>query len=219
MWNHSFPGCGFCISALPSPVILQQHFNTNHVFANGMAHLGYSMGHVIGPPLTQLLHVEYGWRGCILLLAGLMANQAPLGLTFWPKTSKKRPPGSKSTCGNVVDFSLFKEKRFLIFCIGSMLQKFYTIAFINHLPSFVVYKGYSLKEAAFLASLLFTTNTVLKVIIAFVSNIKGVDHFVQFTGGTFLGVVSIVILLCVPGYIGLVLGTLITGLHLGELPL
>ena len=221
-------GIGFCISALPAPVIVQHHFSHNRALASGLAMLGFSIGNIVGPRITEQLLEAYGWKGTLLIMAGLMANRAPIGLTFWPpkkiRTSYKQNSDSenksekscRSTVTDVVDFSLFKNKAFSLFCLGSMMEMFYITAFINHLPSYAVHKGHSLEQAAFLSSLIFISNTSVRLVVSFVSNLKCVNKVVQYAMGCLVGSGAIMIMLLADSYYGIMAATILTGAHLGK---
>ena len=224
-----FTGLGFCISTLPSAVIILHHFSANRTLASGLATLGFSAGNIVGPRITEFLLEHYGWKGTLLILSALVANRAPIGLTLWPPSKphcNKDPKANhtvnkpKKSCGSVlkgfVDFSLFKHKLFSLFCVGSLLQRFYITAFINHLPSYSIYKGFSLDQAASLSSLLFISQTTTRLVFSFVSNMRCIHHLAQYTVGTLIGSCSILVLLLGGTYQTLLAAALVAGLYLGE---
>ena len=116
------------------------------------------------------------------------------------------------------DFTLFKRKTFLLFCIGAVLQGFFTNAYLSHLPSFVVYKGHTLEQAASLFSLLFVVNICTRLVVSFVSNLSCVNLYAQYTLGVLAGCCSILLLLTIEDYAALVASVVLCGIHLGEAP-
>jgi MFS family permease len=70
--------------------------------ATGIAVCGSGLGTFLFAPLTEYLIYEYGWRGAMLIIAGLVLNCAILGALFRPvPTVRESKPVSRtaSTCG------------------------------------------------------------------------------------------------------------------------
>ncbi|XP_006824242.1 monocarboxylate transporter 12-like [Saccoglossus kowalevskii] len=55
----------------PGIVIVGRYFHKRHAFANGIVYAGYGVGIMIFPPLCQKLIDTYGWRGSLIVMAGI----------------------------------------------------------------------------------------------------------------------------------------------------
>jgi len=78
------------------------YFEKKRSLATGIAVCGSGLGTFLFAPLIEHLIVEYGWRGAILIIAGLVLNCAILGALFRPVPDvKESKPVSRtvSACG------------------------------------------------------------------------------------------------------------------------
>ncbi|XP_060522459.1 monocarboxylate transporter 12-like isoform X2 [Cylas formicarius] len=73
-------GFGFCLCYVTAVVSVAFWFEKKRTTALGIAASGTGFGTVIYSPLVTFLVGEYGWRGTILILAGLSANMCVSGL-------------------------------------------------------------------------------------------------------------------------------------------
>lgn len=67
-------GIGAGMSYTPGVLIVGQYFNKRRGFANGICASGSALGSIILPPFLNYLLVEYGFRGAILIMCGLIMN-------------------------------------------------------------------------------------------------------------------------------------------------
>ncbi|XP_077977739.1 monocarboxylate transporter 12-like [Glandiceps talaboti] len=65
-------GLGFCWTG--SITILGSYFRKRHALATGIAYAGIGVGVMVFSPLCQYLIDVYGWRGALLIIAGIYAN-------------------------------------------------------------------------------------------------------------------------------------------------
>ena len=92
-----FSGMGSSCMYLAAPIIIQQHFNENRALAGGIAMAGLSTGNFLGPLIIHPLIMAYGWRGAMLIHAGIMLHTLVLAILFYPpgkKTLKKAMHGT-----------------------------------------------------------------------------------------------------------------------------
>ena len=83
-------GVALSLTYMTTGVSAMQHFNRNRSLAAGITTLGTSTGYLISPfPVTHLIRV-YGWRGSMVILAGIMANIVALGALMKSPISRKR---------------------------------------------------------------------------------------------------------------------------------
>jgi len=69
---------------LPAIVSVTCYFEKKRSLATGIAVCGSGLGTFVFAPLIEYLIVEYGWRGAILIIAGLVLNCTFLGALFRP---------------------------------------------------------------------------------------------------------------------------------------
>lgn len=94
-------GVGFGLIYLPSIVIIGLYFERKRPLALGLSVSGSGIGYFAFSPISQYLIDEFGWRGALLLEAGLILNCAVCSTLFWPlkvqkPNEKKSSPEQKS---------------------------------------------------------------------------------------------------------------------------
>ncbi len=67
-------GIGSAFSWSPSIAAMGQYFNTRRALANGIAVGGAGIGSLFLPPLMRYILDNYGYKGALLILAGLMLH-------------------------------------------------------------------------------------------------------------------------------------------------
>lgn len=74
-------------------MIVTFYFEKKRAFATGLAVCGSGLGTFIFAPVSQFLVDEYGWKGAVLIEAGILLNCCVFGLLFRPLTvdSSRKP--------------------------------------------------------------------------------------------------------------------------------
>lgn len=72
-------GFGLSLCYVAAVVIVAYYFDKKRSFATGISVCGSGIGTFIFPPIIQYLINEYGWRGCTILLAGILLNMCVCG--------------------------------------------------------------------------------------------------------------------------------------------
>lgn len=80
---------------LPSIVSVTCYFEKKRAFATGIAVCGSGMGTFALAPLTEYLVDAYGWKGAMLIIAGLVLNCAVFGGLFRPLEAPSPPNAHK----------------------------------------------------------------------------------------------------------------------------
>uniref|UniRef100_T1IHA6 Major facilitator superfamily (MFS) profile domain-containing protein n=1 Tax=Strigamia maritima TaxID=126957 RepID=T1IHA6_STRMM len=88
-------GIGFGFIYLPSMVIIQTYFEKKRAFATGIAVCGSGIGMFIISPLTQYLIEYYGWRGMLLIQAGISLHCVPFSVLLRPVEDSVHPKKKK----------------------------------------------------------------------------------------------------------------------------
>ena len=81
-----FAGIGSGMIFLSSVIIVQQYFTKKRAMAAGIASAGLSMGTLTGSPVIQFLIDQFGWRGALIINAGLYLNVCVFGGLLRPIT-------------------------------------------------------------------------------------------------------------------------------------
>lgn len=79
-----FGGIGFGLIYVPSVITTGFYFERWRALATGIAVCGSGIGTFLIAPLTTYLKDQYGWRGAVLIQAGLILNCAIFGALFRP---------------------------------------------------------------------------------------------------------------------------------------
>ncbi|ALC49542.1 Mct1 [Drosophila busckii] len=77
-------GLGFGLIYLPAIVSVTQYFEAKRSLATGIAVCGSGFGTFVFAPLTEHLIGNYGWRGAMLIIGGVVLNCIIFGAMFRP---------------------------------------------------------------------------------------------------------------------------------------
>nr|XP_002741996.1 PREDICTED: monocarboxylate transporter 9-like [Saccoglossus kowalevskii] len=77
-------GMAFSLTCGPSIVIVGQYCHKRHALANGIVYAGNSVGMMVFPPLHHKLIETYGWRGAMIVMAGINLNVVVCGMLMRP---------------------------------------------------------------------------------------------------------------------------------------
>ena len=96
-------------------MILTYYFDARLARANGVSSTGVAVATFALPPFLQLLIEYYGWRGTLLILAGLVANMGACGALYRPTEMEycsklRNSHSSRSINGVSRQSSISKEK-------------------------------------------------------------------------------------------------------------
>lgn len=87
-------GFGLSLCYVAAVVIVAYYFEKRRSFATGLSLCGSGIGTFIFAPVTQLLIENYGWRGSVVILAGIFLNMGVCGLLMrdleWTVLKRKK---------------------------------------------------------------------------------------------------------------------------------
>jgi MFS family permease len=105
-----FSGFGFGLMYLPAIVSVTCYFEKKRSLATGIAVCGSGLGTFVFAPLTEYLIDEYGWRGAVMIIAGLVLNCAILGALFRPVPDvRESKPVSRTASACAVTYQASSE--------------------------------------------------------------------------------------------------------------
>ncbi|XP_078591253.1 monocarboxylate transporter 13-like [Branchiostoma floridae x Branchiostoma japonicum] len=77
-------GLGYALTLSPAMAIVGQYFTKRRALANSLTLLGSSVTSMSFPPLFQYLMDEYGLKGALLIIGGIMLNMVVAGALIRP---------------------------------------------------------------------------------------------------------------------------------------
>ncbi|KAL3886821.1 hypothetical protein ACJMK2_026788 [Sinanodonta woodiana] len=94
-------GMGFGFLYLPAIVMVGQYFEKRRALATGIAVCGSGLGGFVFAPLCEYLLSEYGWKGAMWIISGIILNGVVFASLFRPLESMNTITVSTddSTCG------------------------------------------------------------------------------------------------------------------------
>ncbi|CAG0897980.1 unnamed protein product [Darwinula stevensoni] len=114
-------GIGMGLSGTPGMVIVSQYFEKHRGAANGISVSGNAIGGVIMPPLMEHLVEQYGFRGAMLVLGGLLLHVC-LGASLFRPLPLIPPPPSRDSQERLIEEDEEKsEKHFSVVEMRSAL--------------------------------------------------------------------------------------------------
>ena len=93
-----FEGIGFGMNSMSGHVIINSYFNKRRGIAQGIVSSGAGAGVFLLAPLKQYTLVEYGWRGTMLIFAGIMLHFCVCACLMRPYSTN-----DTSACSSVED--------------------------------------------------------------------------------------------------------------------
>lgn len=95
-------GLGNSFMCLPSVVIISGYFERRRALATGIVLCGTGVGAMTFAPLVEWLLEVYGWRGTLLIEAGLLLHCCICGVIFLPPPAMSLAPSSSAELPSTV---------------------------------------------------------------------------------------------------------------------
>ena len=191
-------------------------FNENRAFASGLSYLGCMVGMAIGPYTAELFLEHYGLRGAIMMEAALLLQRLPSSLFIWCPNDPDNK-SRKTGCIDLLIFSMFKYKHFSLFCLATIFQRFYMDSFFAHIPNFAVTNGSTRRAAAIFPTSIYLTCTFATLLMSFGANLVSPAHrLCLFVVACATAVLSVILLLCIQGYAGAMVASVLCGVNIGK---
>ncbi|KAM4612959.1 monocarboxylate transporter 2-like [Polymixia lowei] len=193
-------GCGLAFNLNASLTIISKYFLVRRPLANGLAMAGSPVFLCFLAPLCQYLLYNFGWRGSLFILGAMLLNCCVAGSLMRPIV----PPSSASTsvsqrkevkqadsysnkhkggCMNnfkLLDFSLFKDRGFVIYLTGNMMFFFGAYAPIVFLAANAVDQGVDEYSASYLLSVMGFVDMFARPGTGLLANTKWIRPRVQY---------------------------------------
>ena len=192
----SVSGCGVGLSYLSCMVCVQHYFTRRRALASGITMTGFSISTLVLPPFTRWLLDIYGWRGALMILAGIHIEGVFLSALLRPLPCQMRarnPPPTKPREGHLVahlckqlfDVSLLKDLRFMLYGVGTLCSAIGIVTFLNHFVNRALSVNIEKYHATYLMSIYGVTSCVFRVVFGFVGNMHLVNRTIMYGVGIF----------------------------------
>ncbi|KAM6927935.1 monocarboxylate transporter 2-like [Xenentodon cancila] len=193
-------GCGLSLNLNASLTIISKYFLAKRPLANGLVMAGSPVFLCFLAPVNQYLLGQYGWRGSLLILGGMMLNCCVAGALMrpvsppcnatscTPQKKEEQPLKPKMTIeGNClksatkfVDLSFFKDRGFVIYLVGNVMYIFGAYAPIVFLSAYAVSQGVEEYSAAYLLSIMGFVDMFIRPGTGLVANSKWIRQRIQY---------------------------------------
>lgn len=163
-------GIGGALTCPPSLALVARYFKRRRALANSVVFSGAGVSALMFSPLFQFLVDAYGWRGALLVVAGLVFNLVAFGALLRPLDSAgtgASSAGGGQSCGgrlaSLLGLGLLRHRAFLTFSgAGVLITAGYFIPFV-HLVPLAREVGFDEYQAAFLVSAVGTADIAGRV--------------------------------------------------------
>ncbi|XP_066299403.1 monocarboxylate transporter 12-like [Branchiostoma lanceolatum] len=178
-------GLGLCLMYSPSLAMIGRYFDKRHATANGIAVCGAGVGIFALPPLFQFLIDEFGWRGSLVIVGGLLLNGCVCGALMRPIQLKEQQvereaqsdADQKRTLVSIgqkiietFDVTLLKHRSFLVYCVSLFGTSLGNSMIFVHLVAHAQNIGVEKTPAAFLLSIMGISEAVSRPINGWLSD-------------------------------------------------
>jgi len=222
-------GYGVSLCGLTSSIIVQQRFHRNRGLITEISVLGYSCGGILGPTVANLLLEHFNWRGAYLIMSALYAHRIAFAILFItpPQYLTKKPQQTDSNhnyCRSLAryireafDFSILrKQKIYALYIAVLCIHMVLITGYLQHSVNRALHTGIPRELAFWASSLVGMSNTVTRVVISFVGNLKCVNRLLLFAFGLFISVISVLVMLLWPGLVGTMTSSILFGIMAGH---
>ncbi|XP_008278347.1 monocarboxylate transporter 2-like [Stegastes partitus] len=193
-------GCGLSLNLNASLTIISKYFLAKRPLANGLAMAGSPVFLCFLAPVNQYLLGQFGWRGSLLILGGMMLNCCVAGALMRPVTPLCRPsscappkkveqPDKQNTkikrsfvknLKTFLDISFFKDRGFVIYLIGNVMFIFGAYAPIVFLSAYAINQGVEKYSAAYLLSIMGFVDMFVRPGTGLIANSKWIRPRIQY---------------------------------------
>ncbi|XP_066944852.1 monocarboxylate transporter 12-like [Macrobrachium rosenbergii] len=208
-------GTGLCMAETPGFILVTDYFQEKRSLANGIRAAGNPMGGILFSPMIVLLHQEFGLRGTLILLAGVMLHlfvfgmlMRPFGLhekvvqgDYWRKvqmengTSDLQIRELKATLASqqvtkekkAIDFSFLKNPAYLVYLVMVMCTASALPSALLYAPVYGRSIGLSDFQNSAIASYISCCDVAMRLFCGFIFNRKNSNKRYGFIAGLVIG--------------------------------
>ncbi len=141
-------GIGSGLAYMGSMVAVAEYFDKYRPMAFGLSTCGIGIGSICFPWITSSLIDYYGWRGALMVTAGLVLHVCAAAMLLLPikkhKTNSLKNNSKKprrvfiEQSGNI-----FKNKSFLLLCVNTVFLEVTASVVYTHIAAYAESEGHS----------------------------------------------------------------------------
>ena len=204
--------------------LINFYFERHRALANGIVSAASGIGSVVYPYIYRALILEYGFRGALLLLGGILCNCCVAGSLC------RQPLQIRSSKANTADsflkfirkvftfrWSLFKNISFCCLDIGFAITYLAFVSVLYMLPAHVVHLGYTKYDAALCMMILGIVEPFPRLFIGWFTDLKLVSPSIVYSGCMAIGGVTVICLSLTSSYIAICVCAALVGAFPGML--
>ena len=212
---HFVSGLGAGVLPSAPVVIIYDYFEKYKSLASGIALCGYSLSALFMVGILRFSIDYYGWRGAMLIMAGLALNGCVMAMFFLPNTLNKPKPRKLK---QELNLSLFRNANFMLFVISYILICIEMDILYQLSASRAVSRNMSKLQGSALMICLGVASTISRFIFSAISNMKCASHIGVYFACS-LGLCGMVFISCfvVDSFIGVALCAVGSGLAIGKI--
>ena len=167
----------------PPVVIVYEYFEKYKSLASGLSMCGHSCASLAIIPLCRYLIDTLGWRGAMLIMAGVALHCCVGGMIF--ADNEERKDTDKNSLRDSLRCKGLHSVNFVLFVVAfSILWCLLNILLLLS-PSRAVSKGLSVMEGSMLLPFIGFSSTVSRFIFSWVANMKCTNHLALFSACMF----------------------------------
>ena len=166
----------------PPIVIIYEYFEKYKSLASGLSLCGHSLSSFIMVALYRYSIDTFGWRGAMLIMAGVALNGCVFGMVFVANMEQQK---TDSKLCKALQCSILKNCNYILFVMAHSLNVCQVNVIYLLTTSRAVSKGLSEMEGSMLIPCIGIASTVSRVFISWISNMKCTSHIALYTAAVF----------------------------------
>ena len=166
----------------PPIVVIYEYFEKFKFLASGLTMCGHSVSAFFMVALYRYSIDTFGWRGAMLIMAGVALNGCVCGMIFVPNVEQSK---EESSLCKALQCSGLRNFNYIIFVTSAVLHECQTLVVFLLSTSRAVSKGLTEMQGSMLITCIGLASTVSRFIFSWVSNMKCTSHIGLYTASVF----------------------------------
>lgn len=222
------PGTGGALGYTAALVVVGLNFRKRRNFAVGLAVSGVGAGLFVLAPILQLSRDYYGVSGFFTILAAMMANIVMFGtlcfpsrLELWTQHQRRnevKKSDGKCNISNALEpyLNVLTNCAVILLCLCMFCYCLGIQLVYQHLPNFIVIKGFTALQAAFLVSLSGLITVAGRILAGIIASLNRINDIILYSGSMTIVAVASFLYPFISGYFaGHVIYMVMLGLFFG----
>ncbi|XP_074651969.1 monocarboxylate transporter 13-like [Tubulanus polymorphus] len=215
-------GLGIGIAYVPSITAVGSWFDRHRTLAIGIACSGCGAGSFVFPRLIRFLVELYGWRGSLLVLAGINLNIIVFSMFMLPSPKDERDENInkkliQSNSNSLFNHHILIKKRYLLLSLNNLLYLFGMAVVYGHLSNFAKIKLDIQDDntSALLFSYLGLANFAGRLFFGLLGHHPKINVILAYACATFVGGVATIVMPFATSYTVLIVLSILFGFFTG----